>query len=289
MAEQQINVAQQDTLEAIDNKIDTLDTVADNIYAKVDSEVAAIKTKTDTIGATGDTGGSATAGTVMGKLNKIISDIATFVGNWTATRAGYIDTIKTNTDRLTSARATKIDNIGATGDTGGSATAGTIMGKLNGIFTNAANSVTYTKTNNTASKTGVLSQKDSYIISLLENGTYGLNAIKTAASNSGGGNKRVVSYTTHTVSRVVTDACAGTYGPSIVQGTGRGKIILGGHSNSSTFSVKIDNGTQFSVKGSQIYGGGTGYPQDACFDFESSYYVSYQSNYWATVTVILYG
>jgi hypothetical protein len=43
--------------------------------------------------------------------------------------------IFTNAARLTSARATKIDNIGATGDTGGSATAGTVMGKLNKAIT----------------------------------------------------------------------------------------------------------------------------------------------------------
>ena len=36
---------------------------------------------------------------------------------------------------MTSARATIIDNIGATGNTGGSATAGTVMAKLNAIIT----------------------------------------------------------------------------------------------------------------------------------------------------------
>ena len=108
-----INIASQDTLEA----------VASNV------------------GATGDTGGSSTAGTLFGKLNKIISDIASFVGNWTATRAGYIDNIRS-----------------------------------------------YTVTNNTASKTGVLSAKLAYIINLLENTTYGLSAIK----NSGGGGLKTV-------------------------------------------------------------------------------------------------
>lgn len=96
----------------------------------------------------------------MGKLNKIISDITTFVGNWTSTRAGYIDTIKANTDRITSTRATKIDNIGATGDTGGTASAGTIMGKLNAIITKLSGSLTtsgwyakYGKTDTIATKT----------------------------------------------------------------------------------------------------------------------------------------
>lgn len=83
------------------------------------------------LGATGDTGGSATAGTMMAKLNKLLTD-------WTGTRAGYINTINTNAARLTSTRAGYIDklaNLGATGDTGGSATAGTIMAKLNKLLT----------------------------------------------------------------------------------------------------------------------------------------------------------
>ena len=88
-----------------------------------------------------------------------------------------LSTVNTNAARLTSARATKIDNIGTTTDTGGSDTTGTVMAKLNGIWTNALAAVNNTKTNNTASKTGVLSAKSSYIISLLENSTYGLNPV----------------------------------------------------------------------------------------------------------------
>ena len=88
MAEREINVAQQDTLESVASTVNTINTNAARL-------TAARATKIDNIGATGDTGGSSTAGTLFGKLNKIISDIATFVGNWTATRAGYIDNIKT--------------------------------------------------------------------------------------------------------------------------------------------------------------------------------------------------
>jgi hypothetical protein len=137
MAEQNINVAQQDTLETVASNVTTINTNAARL-------TAARATKIDNIGATGDTGGSSTAGTLFGKLNKIISDIATFVGNWTATRAGYIDNIRS-----------------------------------------------YTITNNTASKTGVLSAKLAYVINLLENTTYGLSAIKTAVSSSGSGLKSV--------------------------------------------------------------------------------------------------
>lgn len=65
---------------------------------------------------------------------------------------GIVDTINS---RLTATRATYIDNIRS-----------------------------YTVTNNTASKTGVLSQKLAYLISLLENSTYGLNALKNASSSN---------------------------------------------------------------------------------------------------------
>lgn len=67
-------------------------------------ELELIETKvqavSDKIGATGNTGGSDSAGTVMGKLNKLLSDLATHMGRWTATRAGHIDTIKNNTDAI---------------------------------------------------------------------------------------------------------------------------------------------------------------------------------------------
>ena len=101
-------------------------TSADSAKASADTAAS----NTSVIGATGNTGGSATAGTVMGKLNKLITDLTTHMGRWTNTRAGYIDNIRS-----------------------------------------------YTLTNNTANKTGVLSQKLAYVISLLENSSYGLAAI----------------------------------------------------------------------------------------------------------------
>lgn len=97
-----------------------------------------------------------------------------------------IEMINQNTDAEV-AKVTAL--LGATGDTGGSATAGSIMAKLNAIFTNASNAAGYansakanTTTNNTASKTGILSQKLAYAIGLLENTTYGLSALKTAVT-----------------------------------------------------------------------------------------------------------
>ena len=54
----------------------------------------------------------------------------------------------------------------------------TVNTNVNTTKTYAQNSQNYTATNNTGNKTGILSQKLTYLISLLENGTYGLSAIK---------------------------------------------------------------------------------------------------------------
>lgn len=125
-----------------------LKTLSDGLgSAAQESTVNSINTK---IGETENTGGSTTAGTIFAKLNKIISDVTTHMGRWTATRAGYIDTINSNAASAKTA---------------------------------ATNAQSYTATNNTASKTGILSQKESYTHSLLENATYGLNAIKTKLNN----------------------------------------------------------------------------------------------------------
>jgi len=139
MAEQQIIVATEATSQEIK-------TTANNIYDKVDTEVA---TLVNAVGATGNTGGSTTAGTIMGKLNALLT-------NMTSTRASYIDRLANSSYGLDK------------------------------IKTDTGNAVTNTATNNTASKTGILSQKLAYLISLLENTTYGLNAIKTAVSSGGG-------------------------------------------------------------------------------------------------------
>lgn len=91
-----------------------------NIDIAKESSVQAVKTDTEEIktaaGSTGDSGGTASGGSVFAKLNKIISDLATHMGRWTSTRAA------------------KLDAIGSTADTGGSETAGTVMGKLNNII-----------------------------------------------------------------------------------------------------------------------------------------------------------
>lgn len=101
-----------------------------------------------------------------------------------------LDSINTKIDTLDGVADNINANIGATGNTGGTTTAGTVMAKLNALLTSwtstragyVDNIRSYTVTNNTASKTGVLSAKLAYVISLLENTTYGLNALKTAVS-----------------------------------------------------------------------------------------------------------
>lgn len=102
------------------------------------------------IGATNSTGGGASSGTLMAKVNALLS-------SWTSTRAGYIDTINTNANNAQK----YADNA----------------------RTYARNAQDNTITNNTGNKTGVLSQKLTYLINLLENTTYGLNAIKNQTNN----------------------------------------------------------------------------------------------------------
>ena len=98
--------------------------IIDEINSKIDG----------LLGATGNTGGSTSAGTVMAKLNKILTD-------WTATRAGYIDTIKTNTDRVTAGRATIIDNVGSPADINGTYKIGTVHAKLSTIVGTVVNPI----------------------------------------------------------------------------------------------------------------------------------------------------
>lgn len=136
------------------------------------------------------------------KIDNLDAKISTCAkaSDWTSTRAGLIDTINTNA-AAAKTDAAEAKNNTATNNTGSKT--GILSQKLSYIIVNllestsyglnaiktAINTVdgivdsikTYTATNNSASKTGVLSQKLSYIIAgLLENSTYGLNAIKTA-------------------------------------------------------------------------------------------------------------
>lgn len=86
------------------------------------------------IGDTTNGGGSATAGTLMGKLNAVITSIASHVANWTAARAANLDAAVSTRQSESNAAS-----------------------RYNTLNSNTA-------VNNTASATGTLSQKLSYII-----------------------------------------------------------------------------------------------------------------------------
>ena len=124
-------------------------------------DVTVFATLKKLIGKKNDTGGTATDGTVNGKLNAVISN--TFAS--TSANAGG-----TLSQKLSYIISTLIGSANATG---GSATAGTVMSKLNALLSSWTgtragyldNIRSYTVTNNSASSTGILSQKLSYLIS----------------------------------------------------------------------------------------------------------------------------
>lgn len=105
-----------------------------NVPGASDAELKELEKKaqeaSNKLGTTNDTGGSASAGTVFGKLNKIITDLATHMGRWTGTRAGYIDDIKADAAE-TKANAAAIK---AAMD-GGSAKMGAVKSIQRGIAT----------------------------------------------------------------------------------------------------------------------------------------------------------
>lgn len=82
------------------------------------------------IGASGDDN---TKSTLFGFLSGIKSKIGLLLDATISSRAPADTALSKST--WTDARAVKLDNIGATGDTGGSATTGTVMAKLNAILT----------------------------------------------------------------------------------------------------------------------------------------------------------
>ena len=127
-------------------------------------DAAVFATLKKLIGKKNDTGGSASDGTVNGKLNAVISNTSA------STSANASGTLSQKISYIISTL------IGSANATGGSSTAGTVMGKLNALLSSwtstragyVDNIRSYTVTNNTASSTGVLSQKLSYLISQRE-------------------------------------------------------------------------------------------------------------------------
>ena len=59
--------------------------------ATLDAAKTAIDTVNTKVGVTGDTGGSATAGSIFAKLNALITSFASHVASWTAARAANLD------------------------------------------------------------------------------------------------------------------------------------------------------------------------------------------------------
>jgi tetrahydromethanopterin S-methyltransferase subunit G len=102
MAEQQINVADKETLDIINNKLDTVDTVVDNIYSKVDTEIGTLTTNLTTV-------------------DTVVDGIKTATDRLTSTRAGYIDRIANSTYGLDKIKSTldtvntKIDGLNSNG------------------------------------------------------------------------------------------------------------------------------------------------------------------------------
>ena len=74
----------------------------DKIYLADKQTLDAVNTK---VGATTDTGGSANAGTLMGKLNALISSLLNHVANWTAARAANLDAAVSTRESEASAAA----------------------------------------------------------------------------------------------------------------------------------------------------------------------------------------
>lgn len=82
----------------------------DKIYLADKETLDAMNTK---VGATNDTGGSATAGSIFAKLNAIISSIASHVANWTAARAANLDAAVSSRESEASAAARHNELISA--------------------------------------------------------------------------------------------------------------------------------------------------------------------------------
>lgn len=151
----------------------------DKIFIADKETLDSVSTK---IGSTTNTGGTTSAGTVFGKLNAIISSIASFVANWTAARAAKMD----NLDAKVSTRQSEQNaydrfNIlnASTGVNNTASATGTLSQKIshaiNAIATRQSESDAAsryntlngnTAINNTSSATGTLSQKLSHIINL---------------------------------------------------------------------------------------------------------------------------
>ena len=134
------------------------------------------------IGQTDDTGASTTAGTVNGKLNQVQNLIADLDGDIVQL---HEDVAKQSTLSVVSTR------LGATTDTGGSTTAGTVMAKLNALLSRwsealaqKVNSIGLTDDTDATSATGTVMGKLNALIAGGESGGGGYKEFSTPGSFS---------------------------------------------------------------------------------------------------------
>lgn len=120
---------------------------------KVDATTADTKGK---VGTTVDVGGSASAGSVFGKLNAVIAYLLGYV---TTSLTNVGNHVKRLNDLFPDARVAKIDKLDAI-DTNVTATKSSAYNAEMNAYQSAIN----TATNNAASTTGTLSQKLSKVI-----------------------------------------------------------------------------------------------------------------------------
>lgn len=151
------------------------------------------------------------------------------------------------------------DLMGESSDSGGTVSSGTLSAKLNSLLTSWTSGRaaylddirSYTVTNNTASKTGVLSAKLSYLTSLLENGAYGLSAIKTSTTAF---RKPTKLFKTKISSKATTGSGKGVLFISIGGNTSETTIVVDGitlvskynFNGSCTFFIEFSD--SFSIK-----------------------------------------
>ena len=166
---------------AMESSVQAVKTVADNIYAKVDTEIATINT------------------TVNNIYGKVDTELQTVDDN--------VDTIKTYVDS---------------------------------IFRN-------TDIKTSSSKTGTLSQKDTYIIELLENSNYGLSALKTALSGGSSVIKSVQRGTASITLKQNTSEGATTVSISSVN-TSKAVVLYGGCTVGETAYLELSSSTSVAVK-----------------------------------------
>lgn len=183
MAQKEINIANQTTVDEIKANTD-INNIGDSTGTLSQKLSYIISTLLN------NSGGSEEI-----TLDDVITKLDQLLKNWTSTRAGYIDNIKS--------------------------------------------AVT---ANSTASKTGSLSQKDAYIISLLENSSYGLSALKS----SGGAAVKSVQRGQASSSRKIT-INAVNINKSIVITSGDGCALDHGYGCMSQSYAYLENSTSLYI------------------------------------------